>query len=264
MKVADVMTVPVHTVSSGKSVWHASRVMADLRIGSLVVMDAGQVTGIITSRDVRAAHPNRIVADAMTPDPVSVPMHAFLWDALRTMEQEVIERLIVVQDDQIAGIVTRESLVTKLAEWNDSMTKMYRSPYIHAIGEELLARGEPFQLLFVDLNRFGEVNKQFGHPVGDDMIRGFADKLRSLFGPEDFICRYAGDEFTVITMKSDSTVRQLIEELSDQLIIGKVSISADVGWVNERNEPEFFQLPLRELISRASLLSTKAKLSIGR
>ncbi len=263
MKVADVMTVPVHTVSSNKSVWHASNVMAELRIGSLVVMDAGQITGIITSRDVRAAHPNRIVADAMTPDPVSVPTHAFLWDALRTMEKEVIERLVVVQEDNVAGMVTRESLVTRLAEWNDSMTMLYRSPYIHAIGEELLACREPFQLLFVDLNRFGEVNKQFGHPVGDDMIRGFAGKLKSLFDPEDFICRYAGDEFTVITKKADSIVEQLIQQISKPLVIGMASISADVGWVNERNEPEFFRLPFRDLISRASLLSTKAKLPRG-
>ncbi len=263
MKVADVMTAPVHTVSSNKSIWYASNVMAELRIGSLVVVDAGQIAGIITSRDVRAAHPNRIVADAMTPDPVSVPTHAFLWDALHTMEKEAIERLVVVQEDHIAGMVTRETLVTRLAEWNDPMTKLYRSPYIHAIGKELLARGEPFQLLFIDLNRFGEVNKQFGHPVGDDMIRGFADKLKSLFGPEDFICRYAGDEFAVITHKPNSTVKQLIDEISQPLVIGMVSISADVGWVNEENEPEFFGMSFREAISRASLLSTEAKLPIG-
>ncbi|WP_373231196.1 GGDEF domain-containing protein [Cohnella sp.] len=260
MKVADVMTVPVHTVSSDKSVWHASNVMDELRIGSLVVMDDGQITGIITSRDVRATHPNRIVADAMTPDPISVPLHTFLWDAIHTMEKKVIERLVVIQDDHVAGMVTRESLVTRLAEWNDSMTNLYRSPYIHAIGEELLARRETFQLLFIDLNRFGEVNKQFGHPVGDDLIREFALKLKSFFGPDDFICRYAGDEFTVITKKADSVVQQLIEGISEPLVIGMASISADVGWVNERNVPEFVDLPFRELISRASLMSTEAKL----
>jgi diguanylate cyclase (GGDEF)-like protein len=260
LKVADVMTVPVHTISSDKSVWYAANVMAELRIGSLVVIDDGQVTGIITSRDVRAAHPNRLVADAMTPDPISVPMHTFLWDAIHTMEEKVIERLVVIQDDHVAGLVTRESLVTRLAEWNDSMTNLYRSPYIHAVGEELLNRHETFQLLFIDLNRFGEVNKQFGHPVGDDIIRGFAQKLKSLFGPEDFICRYAGDEFTIITKKADSVVQQLIEGISEPLVTDRVSITADVGWVNERNTPEFIHLTFRELISKASLLSTEAKL----
>ncbi|SHE13429.1 Diguanylate cyclase DosC [Chlamydia abortus] len=260
MKVADVMTSPVHSVSLGKSVWYASQLMSELKIGSLVVVEAREVVGIITSRDVRTAHPNRIVADAMTPNPICVPEHVFVWDALLLMEQNRIERLIVLRQGELVGIVTRESLTTRLSEWYDSLTQLYGSSYIHVIGEELLASGRSFQLLFIDLNRFGEVNKRFGHPVGDDMIREFSNKLKSLFGPGDYISRYAGDEFAIITQKSDEEVQRIIDQLSCGQSVGRASVSADTGWVNERVVPEFGQMTFRELISKASMLSTQAKI----
>ena len=260
MKVADVMSAPLRTVSSGKSVLHVSELMAEYRIGSLVVADAGRIVGIITSRDVRAAHPNRIVADAMTPDPISVSHHMFAWEALSLMEKKRIERLVVTKAGDAVGIVTREAIVSRLAEWRDNMTKMYRSPYIHAVGEDRLNRRVPFQLLFLDLNRFGEVNKRYGHPVGDDMIRDYAGKLKSLCNEDDHVCRYAGDEFAIITTRPDADVRLMIDSLSQPIAVGPASLTASVGWLNDKIDPEFFQLPFRELLSRASLKSSQAKI----
>jgi len=259
LKVEEVMTSPLQTVSSGKSVLHASDLMAEYRIGSLAVMDSGRIVGIITSRDVRAAHPNRIVADAMTPNPTVVAADCFAWKALAMMENGDIERLIVTDGEQAIGMVTREAIVSRLAEWKDTMTQMYRSPYIHAIGEERLQKRLPFQLLFLDLNRFGEVNKLYGHPVGDDLIRGYAKKLKTLFGDDDYVCRYAGDEFAAITMRPDDDVREIIDSLSNPMSVGPASLTASVGWLNESMEPEFYRLSFRELVSKASLMSSRAK-----
>lgn len=259
MKVAEVMTSPLRSVSSGKSVLHASALMAEHRIGSLAVMDNDRIVGIITSRDVRAAHPNRIVADAMTPDPIVVAADCFAWEALAVMEDGNIERLIVTDGQQAAGMVTREAIVSRLAEWKDNMTQMYRSPYIHAIGEERLHKRLPFQLLFLDLNRFGEVNKRYGHPVGDDLIRGYAKKLKALFGDEDYVCRYAGDEFAAITTRPDDDVREIIDSLSNPISVGPATLTASVGWLNESTEPEFYRLSFKELVSKASLMSSRAK-----
>lgn len=259
MKLAELMTSPLRTVSSGKSVLHAAALMAEHRIGSLAVMDNERIVGIITSRDVRAAHPNRIVADAMTPDPVTAAADCFAWEALAAMENEDIERLIVMDGRQAVGIVTREAIVSRLAEWKDTMTQMYRSPYLHAIGEDKLHKRLPFQLLFLDLNRFGEVNKQYGHPVGDDLIRGYAEKLKTLFGDDDYLCRYAGDEFAAITTRPDVEVKQIIDNLSSPISVGPASLTASIGWLNDSREPDFYRLPFRELVSRASLMSTRAK-----
>lgn len=259
MKVGDVMTAPLQTVKFDKSVRHASELMDNRRIGSLIVVEEERIVGIVTSRDIRSAHPNRLVADAMTRNPICISKEDFAWEALRLMEKSSIERLVVMDQDKAVGLVTREAAASRLAEWKDTLTNMFRSPYIHAIGEDRLRSGLPFQLLFLDLDRFGEVNKQYGHPVGDDLIRGYANKLISIFDENDHICRYAGDEFAVITTRSDAEIREMIGTLTGPIAIGPAELTASVGWLNEETEPDFFHLPFRELLSRASLMSAKVK-----
>jgi diguanylate cyclase (GGDEF)-like protein len=259
MKVAEIMSSPVHTVSSDRSVNYVSNLMNELKIGSLIVVDHGKTMGIITSRDVRSTHPNRIAADAMTPNPISISYDSFIWDALKVMMHYQIERLPITKDEQVVGLVTRDTLKIKLSEWLDPLTGLYRAPYIHIIGEDLLEKRECFQLLFVDLNNFGMINKLFGHPVGDDVILGYAEKLKSLSEEGDFLCRYAGDEFVMITFRGDDSSSLLAQLLSQSIIIDDIEVSAAVGLINNTCDSEFFSSSFRDLVSRSSLMSTSVK-----
>ncbi|GAA3408088.1 GGDEF domain-containing protein [Paenibacillus hodogayensis] len=259
MKVGELMTSPIRTVSSDKSVRHASELMAKLEIGSLVVQDHGTIIGIVTSRDVRQTHPNRIVADAMTPNPMSVHQDHFIWDALGTMERLRIERLLVSDGNRVCGIITRDTIRIQLSELQDPLTGLFRPGYVQAVGKEMLRKHEWFHLLFVDLNNFGEINKRYGHPVGDDMIKGYADRLLSLATADDYLCRYAGDEFVILTVRPEGELQQLLEALREPLVIEHIPVSTTVGFVSGLREPDFFSFSFRDLISKASLLSTSLK-----
>ena len=259
MKVAEFMSSPVYTVSSERGVQFVSDMMNELKIGSLVVTDHGSIVGIITSRDIRSSHPNRIAADAMTPNPISISPDRFAWDALEVMEQHCIERLLVTHEEQAIGIVTRVALQGKLNQIVDPLTGLYRAPYIQHIGEHFLNRRQHFRLLFIDLNNFGEINKFHGHPVGDDFLVEFSNRLRTITNEQDYVCRYAGDEFIVITCRNENDAMQLEAALSQPVVIQNVTLSASVGIINGYLVPDFFSLSFRELISRASLLSTSLK-----
>jgi diguanylate cyclase (GGDEF)-like protein len=58
--------------------------------------------------------------------------------------------------------------------------------------------GRSFAVLCLDLDRFKDVNDTFGHPIGDELLRIVAGRLRSLLRGEDGVYRQGGDEFVVV------------------------------------------------------------------
>ncbi len=62
---------------------------------------------------------------------------------------------------------------------------------------------EGFAVLFIDLDRFKEVNDQYGHEAGNDILRAVADEIRTAVRASDVAARYGGDEFVVILTRTD-------------------------------------------------------------
>ena len=63
---------------------------------------------------------------------------------------------------------------------------------------------EPIGIMMMDLNRLKHTNDTLGHKVGDRMIADFAEILRHTFRSGEFLCRWGGDEFTVVVRNADS------------------------------------------------------------
>ena len=107
------MTADPRTVEAGATCVDAAREMRDGDVGSVVVVDNGAVAGIITDRDIVV----RVVAggtdpssakvrDAATMSPVTLTVDQSVDDAIRTMREQDIRRIPVVQDNRPAGIVS--------------------------------------------------------------------------------------------------------------------------------------------------------------
>ena len=111
--IREVMTADPRTVESSATVADAARAMRDGDVGSVVVIENGKVAGIVTDRDIAV----RVVAEGRDPDatrvseaatmnPVTLTVDQSVDDAIRLVREQNIRRILVVQDDRPAGIVS--------------------------------------------------------------------------------------------------------------------------------------------------------------
>jgi CBS domain-containing protein len=118
--VEEIMTTNPRTVNADDTVLQAAQVMRDSDIGDVVVVEDGQVTGIVTDRDivVRAAAEGRdadstTVGDIATTGIEAIEPEANVDDALRTMREHDIRRLPVVKNGRPVGIISLGDLAVE-------------------------------------------------------------------------------------------------------------------------------------------------------
>lgn len=266
--VRQIMTGVVITASPDESVARAARRMQEMHVGGLPVVDGdGRLVGILTSRDVRLAHPNRLVADAMTRQVITLPPQASVWEAAAVMERHRIERLPVVEGDRLVGLVTHSQVQAALGRLTDALTGLPTSTYLRYTAEKLLASGHEICLIFLDIDDFGAVNKRLGHVYGDRCLKDLARVLQSCCRPDaDYPCRYGGDEFAIVTLRPAAEAarfaRGLIDAITRSLDLEGMGLSVSAGLVEGRRRPARNQdlgAAVDNLINLASRASTEAK-----
>jgi CBS domain-containing protein len=118
--VEEIMTRDPRTVDAGDPVVDAARIMRDSDIGDVVVMDGGQVTGIVTDRDIVV----RGVAEGVDAESASVSEvcstgietiepEASVDDALARMREKDIRRLPVAKNGRPVGIISLGDLAVE-------------------------------------------------------------------------------------------------------------------------------------------------------
>lgn len=106
-------------------------------------------------------------------------------------------------------------------EWlanNDPLTGIgNRRGFQHDL-QNVLDTQKTGAIVFIDVNRFKQINDLYGHAVGDSVLIHIADALRSSVRSSDSISRLAGDEFTVVVPSIDSDqLERLVQKLSQRL-----------------------------------------------
>lgn len=267
--VGEIMHGDVPVVSPCSRVLTAINIMRESGQSGLPVVEGGKLVGIITSRDTRGVNVNRMVADAMTHNPVTIEPKASLWEAKDLLEKHNIERIIVADKNKVLGMVNKATVFMEIGKVTDSLTRLPKAEFIQDKAVELLQKGREISLIFIDIDKFGEVNKTFGHIVGDNVIRQVADIIKELTVREDtYLCRYAGDEFACVCETSNSEASKLadtlISTISNESFCSGVKITASAGVAGGRRKigqriKGFENRVVNYLINMASLASTKAK-----
>lgn len=164
----------------------------------------------------------------------------------------VWENVSVVKDEQgkttnyisvfsdISTIKRTQNKLNHLAH-HDSLTGLANRLAFTANLEQALERAQRHQnkvaLLFMDLDRFKDINDNLGHAAGDRVLQVVAKRLKKSVRAQDVVCRLGGDEFTIILEElsrisdTEKLAKKIIDLVSSPITLEnkEVAISTSIG-----------------------------------
>jgi len=155
---------------------------------------------------------------------------------------EFIERLSVVCEHLCALALERDEArvhIRKLAYY-DVLTGLPNRRRLYTKAAQAIAQvartNSQLAVLFVDLDRFKQVNDSLGHAVGDELLCETALRIKAQLRETDIVGRLSGDEFVIVSPDCDSRqaagiAERVLAALSQPVVIGGVKLrsSASIG-----------------------------------
>ncbi|MBN4066716.1 diguanylate cyclase [Simkania negevensis] len=132
----------------------------------------------------------------------------------------------------------------KILAEKDPLTNLYnRRVFKHYAAKEISRAyqfGKSLSLLMIDIDFFKETNDEYGHPIGDEVLVEFSQRLMKNLRRYDLITRYGGEEFVVLlphtSLKQAYNVAEKLREcIANTPFItkkGKISITASIGVIS--------------------------------
>ena len=139
----------------------------------------------------------------------------------------------------LVGVVTNQ-LSRRVREQNRQLAKLSRTDGLSTLlnrtaWEEVAATefrrhrrsGSPVSLLMLDIDHFKRINDSFGHPAGDEVIRGIGALLRLSMREFDVAGRYGGEEFGIILPETGFAGAKVIAERIRKAIEAAVMVESE-------------------------------------
>lgn len=166
---------------------------------------------ILTSQE----NPDKLIEafEAGVDDYLIKPVTQKMFFARMRAAQRVIQMQAELASDQallqrFADELTVANQRLQQLALTDALTELpNRRAAMERLGQEwsLMQRSQrPLVCMIIDIDHFKAINDQFGHPVGDAVLKQVAQTLRHTARTQDMVCRFGGEEFLVICPDTDT------------------------------------------------------------
>jgi diguanylate cyclase (GGDEF)-like protein len=175
-------------------------------------------------------------------------------------EFSILRERLTDSNQQLKVALTR---IEELAI-TDELTGLYNRRHLfdHLDKQRAIANreGTDFVVGFIDLDKFKSINDQFGHRVGDDVLRQFSELLQESIREVDLVARYGGEEFVLLLngvgIATAAVVVERIRSAVESLKFSEqqLAMTISVG-ITEYRAPE----TAKDTLERADKLLYQAK-----
>jgi diguanylate cyclase (GGDEF)-like protein len=162
-----------------------------------------------------------VAAEFITKDHLREVLSPYIVNVIRSVRsylcnlQEHVELQRLAQTDEITGLFNQRKLSLDL---DQAITQYNRTK-------------QSFTLLFIDIDYFKNVNDQFGHVMGSQLLIDMASVLRLELRGTDGIYRYGGDEFIILLPKTSlDEAKKIAVRLSDSIKKKEFKINDEVPY----------------------------------
>lgn len=151
-----------------------------------------------------------------------------------------------VREHAVALFRSKEEKIAADAEihyiaMHDALTglpnRRHLEQYLEFCAAEAGNHHDTFTLVFIDLDRFKDINDSLGHATGDAVLKVVGERLRDVLRTDDFIARIGGDEFVIVLRRirspagRDKALAKIASTLSESIAVGEknILVSASLG-----------------------------------
>ncbi|MBN3803300.1 diguanylate cyclase [Paraburkholderia sp. Ac-20336] len=186
-------------------------------------------------------------------------------------ERDVVAVCVTISDVTHVSIVQREreEAVEKLREYanRDGLTGIANRRFFETRLQDEFARwqryGGDMSMLLFDLDHFKKINDQFGHSVGDTVLRVMTQRVAGVVRAQDTFGRFGGEEFALLlpctpledAMRVADKIRSVIAETPVELLGTSVPVTASLGGAAAREGVPSYDVLINE--ADAALYSAK-------
>lgn len=148
----------------------------------------------------------------------------------------------IIEDSRISHIVgsatditERKKLELKLEKFAnyDKLTELpNRRLFFENLERMVVEEKEKFALVFIDLDKFKDINDKYGHEIGDEVLIIIGKRLLQSIRKSDLVARMGGDEFTALIKNVEgenieSIVKKIHQRLKEEMRIKNISCSVN-------------------------------------
>lgn len=267
-RLKDLIHSPPVWVNPSHPVKVAMALMKSFGVDVLPVVEADQVVGMVTARHLLGVADTAPVSEVMRRDVLLFTAETAAREAAAAMPEKGADVAFVI-NDTLLGIIRATDLIAEVSRSYDPLTKL---PWQDALREwsiEKLHAGREISILFFDIDKFGQFNKQYDHVTGDRVLEMVARTIERELDPDlTILCRYGGDEFAVSTLYMLDEAQRLaghiacrVEELQIPKVRETISVSYGVFGGRRTHEREMvhYAATVDDLITYASRMCQQMK-----